>query len=69
MQDSATNESYPTHPLGKRDSWPATGPIYGIPEQENEPEPTRTIWQRLVSGTPEVSENVTTRAGDLPIWY
>lgn len=69
MQEFATQESYPTHPLGKRDSWPATGPIYGLPEPETEAQPARTIWQWLVAGASEASEPIAVRPGNPPIWY
>jgi hypothetical protein len=69
VQEFATHDSNPTHPLGKRDSWPITGPIYGIPELDVDMQPTRTIWQWLVAGTSGVSEDIAARPGNPPIWY
>lgn len=69
MQDSVAYESYPTHPLAARDSWPATGPIYGIADLEAEPAPSRTIWQRLVANVTDTPEDMTTLPGSMPIWY
>lgn len=69
MQDSVAYESYPTHPLGARDSWPITGPIYGIPEMDAKPEPSRTIWQRLVTNSVTETEEADSLPANPPIWY
>jgi hypothetical protein len=69
VQDSVAHETYPTHPLGKRDRWPATGPIYGIPELDAKPAPAGTIWQRWVTGVSEIRNNSVTPPGSSPIWY
>jgi hypothetical protein len=69
VQHSVASESYPTHPLGKGESWPVTGPIYGIPELEAQPGPSATIWQRWVTGTSEIPENVAAAPVGPPIWY
>lgn len=69
MQDFVTYESYPTHPLAARDTWPATGPIYGIPELEDRPEPARTVWQRLVANVYETPARPSAIPKDLPVWY
>lgn len=68
MQDAVTFESYPTHPLGSRDSWPASGPIYGIGEPDRPAAPSRTFWQRLGGMAAERSEPAPVRS-DSPIWY
>lgn len=69
MQDSVAYESYPTHPLGVRESWPATGPIYDVPEPEIQAEPPRTIWQRLMANVSQVPENMGKLPANSPIWY
>ena len=69
MRDSIPNESYPTHPLGARDSWPATGPIYGIPDMDIEPAPVRTLWNWLVPGEPELDRKTEEASPLSPIWY
>lgn len=69
MQDFVAYESYPTHPLGARDSWPETGPVYGIPELDIKPEPPKTIWQRLVENAYGIPENMAVLPGNSPIWY
>jgi hypothetical protein len=69
VQDFAIHESYPTHPLGKRESWPTTGPIYGLPELDAKPATSGTIWQRWVTGVTEIPENIVMPPGSSPIWY
>jgi hypothetical protein len=69
VQDSVTYESYPTHPLGARDTWPVTGPIYGIPELDDRPEPARTMWQRLVANVYDAPDSAASVPGNLPVWY
>lgn len=69
MQNSVTYESYPTHPLAARDTWPVTGPIYGIPELEERPEPARTMWQRLVANVYDMPASQTSMRQNLPVWY
>ena len=69
MQDFVTFESYPTHPLGARESWPATGPIYGFPELDIKPAPSRSLWQRLIANASEVPDNMSQLPSNSPIWY
>jgi hypothetical protein len=67
--DSVTYESYPTHPLGARDRWPVTGPIYGIAERDSESPPAKTIWQRFASNLYDIPESMAAMPGNPPVWY
>ena len=69
MHDFVAYESKPTHPLGARDSWPLTGPIYGIADRDIKPEPPKTIWQRLTANASEAPRETADLPGNLPIWY
>lgn len=69
MQDSVAYESYPSHPLGARDSWPATGPVYGLPDVHEKAEAAKTIWQRLVSPAPITPEIMEAQPASSPIFY
>ena len=69
MQDTVTFESYPTHPLARRDSWPASGPIYGIGEPDRQEMLPRTLWQRLTATDTEISKAEAMPSGTSPVWY
>jgi hypothetical protein len=69
VQDFVTHESYPTHPLGRRESWPATGPIYGLPELDASARPGGTIWQKWVRSASDIPEEIAIPPGNSPIWY
>lgn len=69
MQDTAVFESYPTHPLGRRESWPPTGPVYGIPGPDAAPVRFRTFWQRLLPMAARATEDMGPAPAHGPVWY
>jgi hypothetical protein len=63
-------ESHPTHPLGVRESWPHTGPVYDVPVSDGiEEPPAPTLWQRLTTPTALDGDPSIILPGSLPVWY
>ena len=68
MHDSLY-ESHPTHPLGARESWPRTGPVYDVPVSDEIEAPAPTLWQRLLTSSELDGDPSTILPGSLPVWY
>jgi hypothetical protein len=68
VQDKTTFETYPMHPLGPRDSWPETGPIYDLPVKRRETQ-GRTFWSLLGLGTAEVPAAPEDGQDRPPVYY
>jgi hypothetical protein len=69
MRDYLDSKPAQTHPLGVRDCWPVTGPIYDVPEPDIKPVRSLTFWQRLVANTVKTPENAERGPVHSPIWY
>jgi hypothetical protein len=59
-----------THPLGERDSWPATGPVYdiapGVAADITPGEPT--FWARFLPASTESAVSAASN-NTAPVWY
>lgn len=68
MNPSATYEPRNTHPLSGLESWPKTGPVYGLDSDEN-PCRATTLWQRIGNRFRTPPTGGISSAAQARIWY
>jgi hypothetical protein len=68
LDNSTFDERWHSHPLGAHESWPASGPIYGLDEVDDDAHPEiRPSDYR--SGSAFSAEVTRLSPGTLPVWY
>jgi hypothetical protein len=67
MSQTASHEFNATHPLAGHESWPRTGPIYGL--GDNEAPRVATFWERLGERLWKSPAGDNFNPGQARIWY
>ena len=67
MNSPACFDIHPNHPLAGLEGWPATGPVYGL--AEDEPPPARTIWARMGEIWRKAPDERPSQLPNTRIWY
>lgn len=57
-----------THPLAGLESWPKTGPVYGIAVEDDKPQAS-TLWERISERIRKSPDGDDFNAGQARIWY
>jgi hypothetical protein len=57
-----------THPLGALESWPKSGPVYGIGEEKDEAR-RQNFWERVTERIRRSPVDDDFDAGQARIWY
>ncbi|MGV3552902.1 hypothetical protein [Rhizobium sp.] len=57
-----------THPLTGLETWPKTGPIYGIADTDDAPRPNN-LWARISERIRKSPKGDDFNAGQARIWY
>lgn len=68
MSHTASYEFRPTHPLAGLESWPKTGPVYGLADDDEAPR-AATFWQRLGERFRKSPPGDGLNPGHARIWY
>ena len=68
MSHAASYHFGATHPLAGLESWPKTGPVYGLGEDEDAPR-TTSFWARLGERFRKSPEGENVNPGHARIWY
>jgi hypothetical protein len=67
MSQAASQEFQASHPLAGLESWPKTGPVYGL--AEDEAPRAATFWQRLGERFWKAPSGDGFNPGQARIWY
>jgi hypothetical protein len=57
-----------THPLAGLETWPKTGPVYGLADDDSAPRPA-TFWERIGERFRKPPSGDSFDAGRARIWY
>lgn len=68
MSHIASQDFRITHPLAGLESWPKTGPIYGLAEDDDPPRAT-TIWSRIGERFRRSPRGENANHAQARIWY
>ena len=68
MNQTASYHFGATHPLAGLESWPKTGPVYGIPDGKDARRAS-TLWERLSERIRKSPDGEDFNAGQARIWY
>lgn len=68
MSHTASPEFPATHPLAGLESWPKTGPVYGLADDDDAPR-APTFWERLGERFRKSPRGSSFNPGQARIWY
>jgi hypothetical protein len=68
VSHSASYHFGATHPLAGLESWPKTGPIYGLSDDDDAPRAV-TFWERIGERIRKRPQGDSFDAGQARIWY
>lgn len=68
MSQTTFHDFRDTHPLAGLESWPKTGPIYGLADDADAPRAT-TLWERIAERLRKSPPGDGFNAGQARIWY
>lgn len=68
MDQTVSQGFHATHPLAGFESWPTTGPVYGLADDQG---PTRVsnLWERISARIHKSPKGDDFNAGQARIWY
>ena len=64
----ASLEMHSNHPLAGLESWPKTGPVYGLVEDKH-PRGVRTLWARIGERLRKAPDEAPEQPSNIRIWY
>ena len=68
MSQTVSQDFRSPHPLAGLESWPPTGPVYGLVEDEGALRPS-TLWVRLAERFRKSPQGESVNPGQARIWY
>ena len=68
MNQTASYHFGATHPLAGLESWPKTGPVYGIADRD-ETRQASTLWERISERIRKSPKGDDFNHGQARIWY
>jgi hypothetical protein len=68
VSHAASQDLRTTHPLAGLESWPKTGPVYGLAEDDETPRAT-TFWARIGERFRKSPQGENFNPGQARIWY
>lgn len=68
MSHAASYHFGATHPLAGLETWPKTGPVYGLADREDAPRAS-TLWQRIAERIRKSPDGDEFDPGQARIWY
>lgn len=70
MNQMVPQDFQATHPLAGVEGWPATGPVYGLADDETAPRAaTLTFWERVGERFRKSPTGEAFNRGQVRIWY
>jgi hypothetical protein len=68
LDNSTIDERWHSHPLGAHESWPASGPVYGLDEADDDAQPAIRLSGHR-PGSVFRAEVMRLAPGTFPVWY
>lgn len=68
MNQTVSQDARPTHPLAGLESWPKTGPVYGVVDDDRTSRASN-LWERISQRIRKSPRSDEFNAGQARIWY